>query len=136
MEHYRRLGVSPASSREEIRIAFRKLAKKFHPDRNPSGADAFKEIYRAYEVLGKPSRRFQYDSSLTMTSGAKSPVPKRRIELPVEISVPEAATGCVVSVQAPAWGPCDSCGGTGAGGRWWLPISISSSGRVRNMISW
>jgi molecular chaperone DnaJ len=116
MEYYRRLGVSPASSREEILIAFRRLAKKYHPDRNPSGADEFKEIYRAYEVLGHPSKRFKYDSSLPMTSGAKSPVPKRRIELPVEISVPEAAMGCSVSVQAPAWGPCDSCGGTGAVG--------------------
>ena len=61
---YEILKVSPAASREEIRQAFRKLAKKYHPDRN-SSADAaikFQAVYEAYEVLSDAAARARYDA--------------------------------------------------------------------------
>ena len=61
---YEILEVSPAASQEEIRQAFRKLAKKYHPDRN-SSADAaikFQAVYEAYEVLKDTANRAEYDT--------------------------------------------------------------------------
>lgn len=63
-DYYKILGVSRESSDEEIRKAFRKLARKYHPDVAKNKAEAeekFKEINEAYEVLGDPEKRKRYD---------------------------------------------------------------------------
>lgn len=63
-DYYRILGVDPSSSEEEIRRAYRKLALRFHPDRNPqdpSAEERFKEVNEAYGVLGDPRKRAAYD---------------------------------------------------------------------------
>ena len=63
-DYYATLGVSKAASEKEIKQAFRKLARKFHPDVNQSDKAAearFKEINEAYEVLGDASTRKKYD---------------------------------------------------------------------------
>ncbi len=63
-DYYRVLGVNKNASEEEIKRAFRKLAMKYHPDRNPgdkSAENKFKEINEAYEVLGDPKKRARYD---------------------------------------------------------------------------
>ena len=63
-DYYNILGVSRSSSADDIKKKFRKLALKYHPDRNPGNKQAeakFKEITEAYEVLGDPDKRSKYD---------------------------------------------------------------------------
>src|SRR5690242_19781083 len=64
-DYYEVLGVSRTADDEELKLAYRKLALKYHPDKNPeSRAEAeerFKEISEAYQILCDPQRRAQYD---------------------------------------------------------------------------
>src|SRR5262245_4815647 len=63
-DYYSTLGVAKTASEKEIKQAFRKLARKHHPDVNPGDRNAetkFKEINEAYEVLGDAAKRKKYD---------------------------------------------------------------------------
>src|SRR5438128_11387431 len=61
---YSALGVSKTASAEEIKKAYRKLAKKLHPDLNPNDKKAeerFKEVSSAFEIIGDPKKRSLFD---------------------------------------------------------------------------
>jgi molecular chaperone DnaJ len=63
-DYYKVLGVGKGASEEEIKKSYRKLARKYHPDRNPGDKQAeerFKEISQAHDVLSDPEKRKQYD---------------------------------------------------------------------------
>ena len=79
VDHYQVLGISPNSSQDDIKAAFKKLAVKYHPDKNPGNAiaeDLFKEINRAYQTLSNPYKRHQYDIALKY--GRRPPPPPAR----------------------------------------------------------
>jgi curved DNA-binding protein CbpA len=66
-DHYAALGVPRTATDAQVKAAFRRLARRYHPDANTQNVDAederrFKAVARAYEVLGQPSRRRAYDT--------------------------------------------------------------------------
>ena len=64
-DYYEVLGVSRNASAQELKKAFKKLAMKYHPDRNPDdsqAAEKFKELSEAYEILSDDQKRQTYDN--------------------------------------------------------------------------
>eukprot|EP00061_Rhincodon_typus_P012088 g37576.t1 len=62
-DYYKILGITKGTAEEDIKKAYRKLALKYHPDKNksPDAEDKFKEIAEAYDVLSDPKKREIYD---------------------------------------------------------------------------
>jgi DnaJ-class molecular chaperone len=75
---YEVLGIASTASPAEIQTAYRKLAKKLHPDLNPgdkSAEDKFKEVAGAYELVGDAEKRKRFDSGEVDATGAERPQP-------------------------------------------------------------
>eukprot|EP00887_Chlorella_sp_A99_P006673 scaffold3.g6673.t1 len=117
--HYELLGVPPTAGRDEIKRAFRRLARTTHPDVN-SEADAaqrFQEISRAFEVLTDDLRRAEYDRSRRRWRGragrAAAARPGADVRVTLSIDLAQAALGSIATVTAEVLGQCGLCGGSG-----------------------
>ena len=76
VDPYTVLGVKRNASQDDIQKAYRRLAKKFHPDLNPGNKQAeeqFKEVSAAYDLLGDTDKRARYDRSEINASGTERP---------------------------------------------------------------
>ena len=82
-DYYALLGVPPDATTAQIKSAYRKLAKQYHPDVNdsPDAAERFREITEAYDTLTDPDRRRRYDrlhGTRTGTSGTSGRIVRKR----------------------------------------------------------
>jgi molecular chaperone DnaJ len=131
-DHYQTLGVSRNASSEEIKKAYRKLARQLHPDVNPSdqAQERFKSVTHAYEILGDEQARRNYDSGgaeggfgfgdifETFFGGGGQRGPRSRAErgqdalLRVELSFEEAIFGTEKSIPVDTAVICDTCNGS------------------------
>jgi molecular chaperone DnaJ len=139
-DYYDVLGVSPDAGADEIKRAYRQLARRYHPDiSGDDRAAVFLEVARAYEMLGDPDRRRTYDASLR--SGARGidwladeiaidfpsvssvldgmrhsffgDPPRVRLAAEVELTPQEAFWGALVPLQISLRALCGHCGGRG-----------------------
>jgi len=137
-DHYDVLGVSRDSSADEIKRAYRKLARELHPDVNPDPhtQEKFKEVTAAYETLSDPQKRQMYDSGgsgyggfggasgfgVIMAAffgggGSRGPRPRVRAGqdalIRVEVDLYEAAFGTERDITLESAVACDECQATG-----------------------
>lgn len=143
-DYYEVLGIQSTASDEEIKKAYRKMSRKYHPDiAGPQYEDKFKEVNSAYEVLSDPQKRRMYDSGIdpnnpqaSQTGGfdmgdvfsqffgagfgadAQGPVPRtqpgRDALAHIVIDLKTAIFGDTVRTQISTFGLCQECGGSGA----------------------
>ncbi len=125
--HYRTLGLAPTANDEDIKQAYRALAKKFHPDTNqgdPRSEEFFKSITIAYKVLSDPQERESYNRQYgiaTKPTKPKKPVvplaPEdgRNIRMKLFLTVEEAQQGGAREVKYQRDTTCIVCGGEGRG---------------------
>lgn len=145
-EYYELLGVDEDASQEEIKQAYREKAKKYHPDSNSEHADEekFKEINKAYEILGDEEKRRKYDQFGEAAfgggahsgdtgpggmggfqdlfeaifgggfGGGQTRSDGEHLKIPVTVTLEEAYNGVEKTFEVDRRAACDDCDGTGA----------------------
>lgn len=137
IDHYAVLGVERNASPDEIRSAYRKLARQFHPDvsAQDGAAERFKEITQAYEVLSDPEKRQRYDmfgdGDLGGIAGGfgiddlfntffggtrrreRGPVRGADLRVEIELDLEDAVRGVERTVHVPRQETCERCHGNG-----------------------
>src|SRR6267378_1596935 len=135
-DYYEVLGVNRDATEEDLKKSYRRLAMKWHPDRNPENPRAeehFKEAKEAYEVLCDPQKRSAYDQFghagidphaaagagagglFGGARGGRSTVFRGAdLRYNLEISLEQAAHGFETKIRIPAMSTCDICKGSGA----------------------
>lgn len=134
MDYYAILGLNKNATQDEIKSAYRNLAKKYHPDTNngdPESEKKFKEISEAYEVLSNPASRSNYDNPQAHSpfSGfgdffandifeqifqqQRKPTQNPDANVVLQLSIEEHYRGCVKTVIYDVIDVCDSCNGAG-----------------------
>src|SRR3989475_4377950 len=136
-DYYALLGVSRSATDEQIRSAYRKLARQYHPDVNgaPDAAERFKQITEAYEVLTDPQRRQRYDMFGSTTGGLgdfgigdlfetffggdlrrrepRGPMRGADLRMEIEIDLLDAVQGRGRGITGPRLETCERCRGSG-----------------------
>lgn len=124
------LGVSESASDDEIKKAYRKLSKQYHPDVNPEGAEKFKEIAEAYDILSNPDKRAnhlnaqnnpfagsqfeEFFKDMFQNGGGRSrprKVPDKILK--VDVTVIESFNGVKKQINYQRDMACDHCNGSG-----------------------
>lgn len=139
--YYDVLGIGKDATPDEIKKAYRQMAIRYHPDKNPGNKEAeekFKEAAEAYSILSDPTKKAEYDNgggeAEQIFNGGfdmgdifsmfgdifgqgMGGTPSRDVGAVVEISVEEAIKGCTKTVKVPVMAPCPDCHGTGGTGK-------------------
>ena len=118
-DYYEVLGVSKTASDDEIKKAFRTLAKKYHPDMHPGDKECeekFKEAQEAYAVLSDAEKRKQYDQfgHAARRRTNDGPMKGSNLRTSVRITFEEAIFGCEKEIEMVLKDECHTCHGTGA----------------------
>jgi molecular chaperone DnaJ len=128
--YYEILGVSKDATQDDIKKSYRKLAIQYHPDKNPDGADKFKEIAQAYDIIGDENKRKDYDNRLNNPFGGNNRMQyeefinqmfgnaQRRKSAPdkiikVQVSPLESYNGVEKTISYIKDNKCDTCSGGG-----------------------
>lgn len=157
-DYYQLLGVGRNATKEEVKKAYKTLAKKYHPDLNPSDKDAekkFKEINEAYAVLSDDTKRGNYDrfgtaedhfargggfegfgdfgdifeSFFDPGGGRRRAHRGRDLKMELEVSFMEACFGCSKQISVTKLDRCEGCDGMGGTGEQSCP-ACKGTGRL------
>jgi molecular chaperone DnaJ len=157
-DHYAVLGVDRGASADEIRSAYRKLARQYHPDvsSDPAASERFKEVTQAYEILSDPEKRQRYDMFGSSEFGdaagfgiddlfntffggtrrrERGPVRGADLRLQVDLDLEETVSGVEKVVRVPRQETCAHCRGSGAepGAKTTTCAACSGRGEVRQV---
>jgi molecular chaperone DnaJ len=134
-DYYSILGVNKTATKDEIKKAYRKMSKQYHPDVNPEGEEKFKEVSEAYEVLSDDDKRKRYDNPHRATNADElfSRFKRRRTNserlVIVKITPIESFKGTTKDIEYNREVKCETC--NGEGGKINKCSPCDGSGRIR-----